>query len=144
MAPPVVEREVLVAAPPDLVFAYFTDPERMRTWMGVRCELQPRPGGVFRVDVNGRNTARGEFVEVVPYTRVVFSFGWEGADQPVPPGSSTVEVTLQPSQGGTLVRLRHHGLPEAAVEAHTQGWTHYLARLRIAAEGGDPGPDSMI
>lgn len=143
LAAEAVELEVMVAAPPDVVFAYFIDAERMRAWMGVRTELDARPGGVFRVDVSGRDTARGEFVEVVPYSRVVFTFGWEHADTLVPPGSSTVEVSLLPREGGTLVRLRHTGLAAEARASHTQGWTHYLDRLRIAAAGGDPGPDQM-
>jgi hypothetical protein len=36
------------------------------------------------------------------------------------------------------------GLPEESVAAHTHAWEHYLERLRVAATGGDPGPDPMI
>ena len=136
-----VEKEIAVAASPDVVFAHFTDPERMCRWKGVKAELDPRPGGIYRVDMNGRDIARGKYVEVVPYSRVVFTFGWEGPDNPVPPGSSTVEITLIPRDGGTVVRLRHTGLPEAAREPHAKGWDHYLERLRIVVDGGDPGPD---
>lgn len=91
--------------------------------------------------MNGRDIERGEFVEVVPYSRIVFSFGWEAGGAPVPPGSSTVEVELVPDGDGTIVRVKHSGLPAEAREAHTRGWAHYLARLAIAAAGGDPGPD---
>lgn len=137
-----VEREIVVAAPPDVVFAYFTDPERMCRWMGIKTELDPRPGGIYRVEVNGRDVALGEYVEVLPYSRVVFTWGWEDPDNPLRPGSSTVEVSLQPHNGGTVVRLRHSGLPEATRVEHGDGWVHYLSRLRIAAGGGDPGPDT--
>jgi uncharacterized protein YndB with AHSA1/START domain len=138
-----VELEMVVAASPDVVFAHFTDPERMLRWKGIAAELDPRPGGIYRVDMNGRDVARGEYVEVVPYSRVVFSWGWEGPDHPLPPGSSTVEVTLQPFEGGTIVRLRHTGLSEAMRGPHRQGWEHFLPRLRTTAEGGDPGPDPL-
>jgi uncharacterized protein YndB with AHSA1/START domain len=116
-----VEREILIAAPPDVVFPYFTDAERMCRWMGVSAELDARPRGVFRVDVNGRDIARGEYLEVVPYSRIVFTWGWEAPDHEVPPGSSRVEVTLHPAPEGTVVRLRHRGLSEAMREAHGHG-----------------------
>jgi uncharacterized protein YndB with AHSA1/START domain len=46
--------------------------------MGVEATLEPKPGGVYRVNANGKDIARGKFLEVVPHSRVVFSFGWEG------------------------------------------------------------------
>ena len=136
-----VVSEVRVAAPPETVFAFFVDPARMARWMGSRVELDPRPGGTYALDINAQARARGAFVEVVPPSRVVFTFGWE-ADQAVPPGSSTVEVTLTPDGDGTLVRLVHRGLmaPETR-EQHGHGCQHYLARLSVAASGGEPGPD---
>ena len=70
--------EVRIDAPPATVFAYFTDPARLLRWMGVEAELDPRPGGGFRVNVNGRDVAEGAFVEAVPHERVVFTRGWRG------------------------------------------------------------------
>jgi uncharacterized protein YndB with AHSA1/START domain len=132
--------EVRVDAPPETVFAFFVDPERLLRWMGLDAALDPRPGGIFRVDVNGRDVAEGEFVEVVPHERVVFTWGWRGGANGLPPGASTVEVTLAPEGAGTLVRLRHGGLG-AAGGTYREGWEHYLPRLAIAAAGGDPGAD---
>jgi uncharacterized protein YndB with AHSA1/START domain len=125
------------------VFAFLTDPQKMVRWMGTEATLDPRPGGVYRVNVTGRDTARGEFVEVVPYTRVVFTWGWEGEVFPVPPGSSVVEISLTPDGDGTVVHLRHSELPEAMRRFHRFGWEHALGRLAVAAPGGDPGPDPL-
>ncbi len=141
-----VEREVRVAARPETVFAFLVDPEKQVLWMGRRAELDARPGGIYRVEINDEAVARGEFVEIVPPSKVLVSFGWEGqeagrGEHGVPPGSSRVEVTLEPDGDGTLVRLRHYDLPEQAREMHGQGWELYLGRLAIAASGGDPGPD---
>lgn len=137
-----VEREVRIRARPETIFPFFTNPALMVRWKGIAAELEPRPGGVYRVNVTGRDIAQGKYLEVVPPSRVVFTWGWEGADSPVPPGSSTVEVTLVPDGDETVVRLRHYGLPPGeAQEGHLQGWIHYLARLAVAAVGGDPGPD---
>jgi uncharacterized protein YndB with AHSA1/START domain len=139
-----VEREVRIDAPPDVIFKFFVDPEHMVRWKGVEATLDPRPGGVYRVNVTGTHVARGEYVEVSPNERVVFTWGWEGEGNPVPPGASTVEITLVPDGASTIVRLRHHGLPGGPEDRHAEGWEHYLARLAVAAAGGDAGPDPWI
>jgi uncharacterized protein YndB with AHSA1/START domain len=133
--------ETSIAAPPETVFAFFTEPDLCARWMGTRALLDPRPGGTYAVDINEHALARGKFVEVVPHTRIVFTFGWEGDDQ-VSPGSSTVEVTLTPTPDGTHVQLVHRGLRVSALrDQHRDGWQLYLARLSVAASGGDAGPD---
>jgi uncharacterized protein YndB with AHSA1/START domain len=139
----VVEREIHIAARPETVFAFFTDPLKLLQWIGKEATVEARPGGMFRIDMNGRDIVRGQFVEVTPYSRIVFTWGYENDRHAMPPGSTTVEVSLIPDGDGTLVRLRHSELPENAREAHETGWAHYLLRLRAVAEGEDPGPDSM-
>jgi uncharacterized protein YndB with AHSA1/START domain len=136
-----IEEEVRIAARPETIFSFFTDPAKMVQWKGIRAELDPRPGGIYRVDINGRDIARGTFVEVVPHTRIVFTWGWEAEGSPVPPGTSTVEVTLQPDGDWTILRLRHSGLPFETREPHAEGWSHYVPRLAEAASGRDPGHD---
>jgi len=57
------------------------------------------------------------------------SWGWEGHPT-VPPGSTTVEITLTPQKDATLLRLRHLGLPdEAERRVHTEGWTRNIIQL---------------
>jgi uncharacterized protein YndB with AHSA1/START domain len=140
----VVEREVRIAARPETVFEFFVDPQKMLQWKGRKAELDPRPGGVYRVEINDEATARGEYVAIEPPNRVVFTWGWEGQESgahAVPTGASRVEVELVPDGDGTLVRLRHVDLPKEAREIHGQGWDLYLGRLAAAAEGRDPGGD---
>lgn len=132
--------EVYIEASPETIFPFFTDPEQMVRWKGSEASLDPRPGGAYRCQVTPEALAVGEYVEVDPPHRVVFTFGWEG-DEVVPPSSSTIEITLEPSGSGTLVRLEHSGLPEDRTAQHGEGWVHYLERLEVAATGGDPGPD---
>ncbi len=136
----IVEREIRIAANPETVFDFFVDPDRMIQWMGREAELDPRPGGTFRVDLNGRHVSRGEYVEVDRPNRVVFTFGWEGGTSIVEPGASTVEVSFEADGDGTLMRFQHR-LPEESRDSHGEGWDHYLARLVTAAGGGDPGSD---
>lgn len=136
-----IRREVYIEAPQATVFAFFTDPDKMARWMGVSHDLDPRPGGVFTVDVTNGDVAKGEYREVLPNSRIVFSWGWDSPDTAVPPGSSEVAIDLQPRNSGTLLTLTHSGLPESAVGPHIHGWEHYFERLGIAASGGDAGVD---
>jgi uncharacterized protein YndB with AHSA1/START domain len=114
-------------------------------WMGTMASLDARPGGEYRVEVVPGSVAAGEFVEVDPPRRLVWTFGWAEGDSSVAPGSSTIEVVLEPEGHGTLLRFSHVGLPdEAAVARHAHGWDKYLARLEIAARGDDPGRDPSL
>jgi uncharacterized protein YndB with AHSA1/START domain len=116
-----LRHELRIAAPPEVVFPYFTDPSRMVEWMGVAALLDPRPGGTFRVE-HDDHVVVGEYVEVEPPHRVVFTW----------PHGSRVEVTLAPDGDGTRLTLLHHDLPEAMREIHARGWAHFLGRLAAA------------
>jgi uncharacterized protein YndB with AHSA1/START domain len=135
-----VEHEVRVAAAPEVVFEYFTDPAKLVRWMGAEATLDPRPGGVCRLEING-SVMLGEFVQVAFPWRIVFTWGWERRLFDVPPQSTAVEVSFTADGEDTLVRLTHCRLPEGALAFHRAGWRNYLARLSVAAAGGDPGPD---
>jgi uncharacterized protein YndB with AHSA1/START domain len=136
------QHEMFIEAPPATIFAFLTDPDKMIRWMGVSHELDPKPGGTYRVDVMKGHVTLGEFQEVSPNDRLVYSFGWEGEETSVPPGSSVVTFVLSPEGNGTKVSLVHSGLPVAALEGHKRGWLHYGDRLCKAAAGIDPGPDT--
>ena len=139
----VVELQVRLGAPPDEVFLYLTDAERYVEWQGLKAELDPRPGGVYRVWMDAETVARGEYVEVEPPRRVVFTWGWEGNDG-VPPGSTTVELTLEADGDGTILSLRHTGLPDGEAAAmHEEGWLFFTDRLAVVMRG-DPGPISPL
>lgn len=131
-----LERDLFVAATPDIVFAHFVDPERIARWMGRTVEFDARPGGAWRIDYNGTDIARGEVVEIDPPRRLVYTWGWEAPGEAVGPGGSTVEVTLTPEAGGTRLRLRHSGLPEGEVAGHAQGWDQFLPSLGAAVTSG--------
>jgi uncharacterized protein YndB with AHSA1/START domain len=138
--PIVVTRQI--AAPPSVVYGYLTDSDKWVKWQGVNATIEAIPGGIFALAMANGTNARGEFVELIPDHRVVFTWGW--IDHPgVPPGSSTVEIDLVSEGGGTLLKLTHRGLPPDEVAIHTTGWNHYTSRLAIAAEGGHPGPDIL-
>ena len=127
-----IEHEIHVQAPPEVVFRFFTDPAMHDSWLGQRATLDPRRGGIYRCVMNDTATVVGEYLEVEPPGRVVFTWGFEN-NPAIPPGSSTVSVTLTADRGGTLVRLVHTGLAYPAIAPHHQGWAGYLAQLASAA-----------
>ena len=73
--PDVLEVSVHIQARPETVFPYFTDPARYVLWMGSQAVLEPRPGGVYRVTMSNGVVTSGEFLEVDPPRRLVFSWG---------------------------------------------------------------------
>lgn len=136
--PIVVTRQINAA--PETVYEYLTDSEKWSMWQGAHAEIDAQPGGAFTMTMPDGSRARGEFIELVPHRRVVFTWGW--IDHPgVPPGSSTVEVEIDRRDAGSQVTITHSGLPADEIGIHTLGWNHYLPRLSMVAEGGDPGPD---
>jgi uncharacterized protein YndB with AHSA1/START domain len=128
-----VERQIFIAASPEIVFGYFVEPALMARWFGKQHTLDPRPGGLFRAEVSLGNIVRGIYKEVAPYRRIAVTWGWEGRTD-LPPGQSLVEITLTPKDGGTLVELRHSGLPPSASspftpKLHGEKWSLYLSHL---------------
>jgi uncharacterized protein YndB with AHSA1/START domain len=138
--PDAVAREQVVAAPPGEVFRWFVDPDLLARWIGIRAVLEPRPGGSFRFEIVDGEWCSGRYLEVVPGRRVVFTWGWDSGAIPVPPGSSTVEVDLEPHPDGTLVRLVHRDLAPEVRPLHADGWSRFLPRLAEAVAGRDPAP----
>jgi uncharacterized protein YndB with AHSA1/START domain len=137
-----VEQEIRINAKPETVFAFLVEQTKLRRWMSIGGNWDPKPGNPYRLEMSKEDIAAGTFMEVRPPERLVLTWGWEGDDAVTKPGSSTLEFTLRPDGTGTLVRLVHRDLPTPeSAEQHAKGWEYFLNRLQIAAAGGDPGPD---
>jgi uncharacterized protein YndB with AHSA1/START domain len=142
-------RELEIAAAPETVWEFLVDPVKLARWKGFPATaFDPKPGGGFRIEIIPGQIASGEFVELDPPRRLVYTWGWEPDEEGpnvVPPGSTTVEIELVADAGGTLLRFTHRDLPSPDSAArHGAGWDHYLERLAVAAAGGEPGPDPWL
>ena len=135
-----VRLEIRVEASPKTVFAHLTDPEQLKNWIADLVVAKPQPGGQFRAS-GSLATIEGAYVEVVPNTKVVFT--WGGV-KGVAPGQSTVEFTLEADGSATIVRLRHYGLPRPTVEKHHRLWLRAgLVKIKDSAEGRRPTATCM-
>lgn len=116
--------ERLIEASAETLFEFFTDPEKVARWLAAEATADPRPGGAYHqihIDHEGtRHSIEGEFVEVSPPSRLVFTW---------PSGPSTVEVTFTPEAGGTRVRLVHRDVPASTRADHAEGWRTHLETL---------------
>ena len=128
---------------PKDVYELLTDAELLVEWMAPMAQVDRRVGGAITWTHANEDTVAGTFLELVPYRRIVFTYGWDRAEVGVPPGSTTVEIELRPQDGGTELHLIHRGLTAQLADAHNGGRANYLERLTAVAEGRDPGPDVL-
>jgi uncharacterized protein YndB with AHSA1/START domain len=134
--------EQRIAAPPRTVFRYLTDGRLWARWQGETVDLDPRPGGIFRIRMTEGQVVEGLVEAVEPDRRIVVTWGWVGHPR-MPVGTTTLELVLVADGDGTLLTLTHSGIPREDLELHVAGWRTFLPRLEIAATGGDPGPNPV-
>jgi uncharacterized protein YndB with AHSA1/START domain len=127
------------AAPPAKVFAAFTDPEKVKRWMGpgemkaVLAETDARVGGRYRWVMQSpageQRDVGGVFREVVPNEKLVFTWAWKVVP-PDQPHESLVTVLFKPDNGGTVLTLTHERLfDDDSRRGHEQGWIGAFDKL---------------
>jgi uncharacterized protein YndB with AHSA1/START domain len=112
MVPEHIEREILIDAPQDLVWAVITESEHVAEWFGDAAEIDLRPGGDASLTWESYGTFRARVEKVEPPR--AFSFRWaRPADAEVRDGNSTlVEFTLEPEGRRTRLRVVESGFAE--------------------------------
>ena len=123
-------------APPAKVFAAWTDPEKVKAWMGpgeikalaATCDV--RVGGryhwVMRTPAGEEHDVSGVYREIVPDRKLVFTWAWKST----PERESLVTVLLKPDGDGTLLTLTHEQLfDEATRNSHQHGWNGALDKM---------------
>ncbi|MEQ8698544.1 MAG: SRPBCC domain-containing protein [Bauldia litoralis] len=130
----VVER--VFKAPPETVFAAWTDPEILVQWWGPEGFHTPergmdvRQGGAWRTVMRNAegepHAVSGVYHEITPSRRLVMTWGWEEPD-----GSrgheTLVELTFEPTEDGTRLKLvqRLFETTEGR-DRHNMGWASSL------------------
>jgi uncharacterized protein YndB with AHSA1/START domain len=145
MVPEQIEREVMIAAPIERVWATITQPEHVGSWFGdAGAEIDLRPGGAMTITWAKHGTSHAVVERVDPPR--VFAYRWaRPAHQVVRPDNSTlVEFTLTPDGEQTRLRVVESGFrglalsPEEQLryaEGNTGGWRSELDELQAYVAG---------
>ena len=114
-----IQRDILIAAPPEVVWEVVTEPEHVSHWFA-DAAFEATPGTTGTIAAHEIRIEEAE-----PPRR--FSFRWE---------SLLVEFTLTAEDGGTRLSLVESGFEgRGGYQAeHEGGWTKFLARLVEYAE----------
>jgi uncharacterized protein YndB with AHSA1/START domain len=149
MIPERIEREILIDAPQDVVWAIVTEPEHVGAWFSDAAEIDLRPGGeaILTWEKHGTARARVEKVEAPN----VFAFRWARSleGEPGEGNSTLVELVLSAEGDGTRLRVVESGFrdldrPEderaTYAEENSRGWDHELGELveYVAAQVAGP------
>ena len=135
--------ERLIPAPPERVFEYWTEPELVAKWFGPgdfdvpSSDLDLRPGGKGRTTIRSPEgelrTVSGVYNTIDPPHRLVFTWAWD-SDDGVRGHETQVTVTLEPTPGGTRLRLVQEDFQNREVrDRHNGGWTSSLSKLQRLA-----------
>ncbi len=127
--------EIFIDASPETVFSFLTEQDKAAQWFGEIVDIEGKPGGKFYIAAEAGFAAVGEYTEIIPHEKVVFT--WGGMHD-IPEGGTTVEITLKAENGGTRLTLRHYNIPtQEAADSFGHGWpNHAFPVLKIVAEGG--------
>ena len=130
-----------IAARPSIVFEALTTADGVAAWWGIEelpvvlAEVDASVGGAFRIRFptsdGEEHEACGEYLEVIPPSRLVMSWRWVhgGVDEELD-GTSRIEFELRPIDDGVELTVTHTDLRnETSASIHEQGWAISLARL---------------
>ena len=129
--------ERTIAAPPERVYAAWTDPALLDRWfcpnpaLALDVTADVVVGGTYRVDMGeGRYVAEGTYTELVPPRIVAFTWKWTTSDDDAANPVTQVRVELEPTDDGTHLVLLHAGLADLEdAQGHREGWELSLDRL---------------
>jgi uncharacterized protein YndB with AHSA1/START domain len=107
--------ERVVDVPPELVWAAWTVPEHVKKWftpapwVTTDCEIDLRPGGVFRTVMRGPEgqqiTNIGCFLEIAPSRKLVWTIALQAGYRPSDPSfdvpTFTAIISMEPHGKGT-------------------------------------------
>ncbi len=124
-----ITKEIWIKASVQEVFDSFTNAEAMLKWHGKEVETNPVVGGIYRVVFENGDTIIGEFKEVVPGKKVVYSARYMEVD-------SVVTISFTEEDGGTRVELYQEFAPDQDISSFKEGWGYFLGLLKEYWEGG--------
>jgi uncharacterized protein YndB with AHSA1/START domain len=131
------------AAPRERVFDAWTNPDVLRRWWAAQpnmdtptAETDVRPGGRYKLAMRDTETGEvhtlvGEYREVTPPERLVYTWTWESNVGAMSGSEDTlVEVDFVEAGDATEVTVTHSGFASADIrDLHAHGWNGCLDNL---------------
>ncbi|HEV2923974.1 MAG TPA: SRPBCC family protein [Solirubrobacteraceae bacterium] len=138
MVPDRIEREIVIDAPVEVVWAVVTEPDQISSWFSDSVELDLRPDGEATFVWDEHGTVRGRVERVEPPH--LFAFRWvpDHRAEPADGNLLLVEFTLTPEGEGTRLTVVETGFAQLAgsdderrkhFDGHTRGWGLELGEL---------------
>ena len=130
-----IVKEAHIDAEPETVFAFFTDADKLTRWLADEATTDPRPGGIYHQTHHFEGVdyrLRGEFVELDPPHRVVFTWGFENPELGVSPGRQHRRGHADPRGRRHPPASRALRAARARARAHDPGWDEQLGNLARA------------
>ena len=121
-----LDRRIVIAAPRDLVFRYFTDSDRWARWWGTGSAIDPTPGGAVLIRYPNGVEVAGHVVAVDAPHSIAFTYGYRSGT-PISEGASLVTIRLVEHDNGTEVHLSHEFADDGVCNQHVQGWRYQMA-----------------
>jgi uncharacterized protein YndB with AHSA1/START domain len=121
-----LDRTVVIEAPRDIVFRYFTDEKRWATWWGAGSTIDPKPGGRMLIRYPDGTEVVGEVLSVDAPERIAFTYGYVSGKM-IPPGGSRVTIRLEADPRGTRLHFLHEFADASVRDMHMQGWRYQLS-----------------
>lgn len=115
-------KEIWINSPINKVFDCFTKSEAMLQWHGKEIELNPVPGGIYRVVFEDGTIILGEYKEVEQDKRVVYTAKYGNVE-------SVIEINFISEKGGTKIKLKQEFAPDQDTSAYSGGWDYFLGLL---------------
>jgi uncharacterized protein YndB with AHSA1/START domain len=139
-----LDRTIVINAPREAVFRYFTDSSHWAKWWGAGSTIDSRPGGKVYIKYPEGTEVAGEVLEVKPPERIVFTYGYVNGN-PIPAGASRVTIALAADHGATRLTLTHELADAAVRDQHIQGWRYQLSLFsNIVADEVNSGAAEVI
>lgn len=139
-----IERDIVIAAPPQRVWDVVTQAEHLGSWFAdAGAEIDLRPGGALALHWKEHGTAHGRVETVEPPSTFGFRWVFVSSDEPTDGNSTLVVFTLTPEGGSTRLHVVESGFSKLDmpaeqqakhVEENTDGWRMELDELRAYLE----------
>lgn len=128
------EHVIEIDAPPEAVWRAITEAEELTRWYVQSAEIDPRPGGTYRISWGEGMDGESEIIAFEPERRFKLEYRPVPGSSPLP-GPISEEYTIESRGGKTVLRLVTSGIPDTEdwdffYEGTERGWTMFFLGLR--------------